>query len=74
MSFFPFISDPFEARLASRPRRCFVYENIGPGFHLLLVDDDGGLILVEVVLDFEVAVWISTIVNRELDRLQSGKP
>jgi len=41
---------------------------------LLLVDDDGGLILVEVVLDFEVAVWISTIVNRELDRLQSGKP
>jgi hypothetical protein len=52
---------------ARRTRRCCVYENTpGPGFHLLVVDDDGGLILVEQVIDFETAVWLARLVNKEL--------
>ena len=52
---------------ARRDRRCCVYENTpGSGFHLLVVDDDGGLILVEKVIDFETAEWLTRLVNNEL--------
>ena len=54
------------ARLASRRRRCYVYENIGGGYHLLLVDDDGALILVEQICDWEGAIWVADLVNQEL--------
>jgi hypothetical protein len=64
MSFFSFISGPSVAD--PRERRCHVYENIGPGYHLLLVDDDGGLILVDQVIDFETAEWLARLVNQEL--------
>ena len=60
------IAAEYGARLASRRRRCYVYENIGGGYHLLLVDDDGGLILAEQVSDFEIAVWLARLVNEEL--------
>jgi len=50
------------AQIASRQRRCHVYENIGPGY----VDDDGGLILVDQIIDFEAAVWLCTLVNAAL--------
>jgi hypothetical protein len=64
MSFFSLISGSSVAD--PRKRRCYVYENIGGGYHLLLVDDDGGLILAEQVSDFEIAVWLARLVNEEL--------
>jgi hypothetical protein len=60
------IAAEYAARLASRQRHCYVYENIGPGYHLLLDDDDGGLILVEQVIDFETAEWLARLANQEL--------
>jgi hypothetical protein len=63
MSFFTLVSSPSAAD--RRDRRCCVYENIG-GYHLLLVDDDGGLILVEQVIDLEIAAWLAHLVNQEL--------
>jgi hypothetical protein len=54
------------ARLASRQRRCYVYQNPGLGFHLLLIDADGGLILVEQVDDWEAAEWLAALVNAAL--------
>jgi hypothetical protein len=40
----------------------------------LVVDDDGGLILVEQVIDFEAAAWLTTLVNAELARLRGAQP
>jgi hypothetical protein len=64
------------ARRAHRCRRCFVYENPSPGngFHLLLVDDGGGLILVEQVDDLEVALWLADVVNDALDAARRRAP
>jgi hypothetical protein len=45
-----------------------------PCYHLLVVDDDGGLILVEQVIDFEAAAWLTTLVNAELARLRGAQP
>jgi len=45
-------------------RRCYVCENIGPDYHLLLVDDYGGLILVDQVIDFETAEWLCSLRGR----------
>ena len=67
------IAAEYGAHLASRRRRCYVYENIGGGYHLLLVDDDGALILVGQVDDWEAAVWIASLVNAELARLRRGR-
>jgi hypothetical protein len=72
MSFFTLVSSPLAAD--RRDRRCCVYENTpGPGFHLLLVDDDGGLVLVEQVIDFEAAVSAS-LVNQALAALRGVQP
>jgi hypothetical protein len=72
MSFFTLVSSPLAAD--RRDRRCCVYENIGPGYHLLLVDDDGGLILVEQVSDFEIAIWLASLVNQALGELGALLP
>jgi hypothetical protein len=66
----PFVK-PFDGTVVER--RCYVYENIGGGYHLLLVDDDGALILVGQVDDWEAAVWIASLVNAELARLRRGR-
>jgi hypothetical protein len=62
------------ARRSSRQRHCYVYENIGPGYHLLLVDDDGGLVLAEQVIDFETAEWLACLVNEALAALRGTQP
>ena len=54
------------ARLASRQRRCYVHENIGHGYHLLVIDDGAGFILAEEVGDWEAAVWLAALVNEAL--------
>ena len=64
MSFFYLISGSSVAD--PRERRCYVYENVGGGYHLLLVDDDGALILVEQICDWEGAIWVADLVNQEL--------
>jgi len=66
MSFFTLVPSPLAADRRDR-RRC-VYENIGPSYHLLLVDDGGSLILVEQVDDWEAAIWLASLVNNELTR------
>ena len=66
----PFVK-PFDGTVVER--RCYVYENIGGGYHLLLVDDDGALILVGHVDDWEATVWIASLVNAELARLRRGR-
>jgi hypothetical protein len=55
-----------DASLARRPRRCCVYENIDRGFHLLLIDDGGGLILAQRVDDLEAAAWLAALVSAAL--------
>lgn len=42
--------------------------------HLLLVDDGGGLILVEQVDDLEVALWLADVVNDALDAARRRTP
>ena len=71
MSFFYLISGSSVAD--PRERRCYVYENVGGGYHLLLVDDDGALILVGHVDDWEATVWIASLVNADLARLRRGR-
>jgi hypothetical protein len=61
------IAAEYGARLASRRRRCYVYENIDGSYHLLVVDDDGTAgILVEQVGDWEAGCWIASLVTRAL--------
>jgi hypothetical protein len=66
----------FGRALALRRRRCCVYQNPAPerGFHLLLVDDDGGLILAEQVNDPEAAIWLAPLVNQALAAAASLAP
>ena len=60
---------------ARRDRRCCVYENTpGSGFHLFVVDDDGGLILVEQIDDWEAVVWIAALVTEALASARRAKP
>jgi hypothetical protein len=56
----------FAARLADRQRHCHVYSNLDGSFHLLVVDDTGGFILVEQVDDPDAALWLCDIVNQAL--------
>jgi hypothetical protein len=56
------------ARLASRRRRCYVYENIDGSYHLLLVAETNASILADQIDDWEAALWLASLINAELKR------
>jgi hypothetical protein len=52
-----------------------VYENTpGHGFHLLLIDDDGGFVLADEIGDLEAAAWLADLANDALATLRLSHP
>ena len=62
------IAAEYSARLASRRRRCYVYENIDGSYHLLLVAETNASILADQIDDWEAALWLASLINAELKR------
>ena len=57
--------------LTGRERHGCVYHNPDDTFHLLLVDDSGGSMLVDQIQDEETAHWPAALVDSAPEKLRS---